>query len=143
MTIIERSLGAFSLAMFGVAVTLFLCMFAGMPASYGYRISVQVPWSNTAKLLPSSEGDLEISIKRDASLYVGPNVVRHSMLSATLADLVASRGKRRVVVTADGSVRYGVVEDVMRASCTAGVGEVSLVTYFGIAGEAWAKGGRM
>ncbi len=141
MTMIERGLGAFSLAMFGVVTTLFLCVFGGTPMSCGYRASVQLPWASTAKLLPSSEADLEIFIKRDASIYVGPNVVPSAMLSGTVTD-IASRSPRRVRVMADGSVPYGVVQDVMRASRAAGFGEVSLVTYHGIAAEAWRKGGR-
>jgi biopolymer transport protein ExbD len=48
---------------------------------------------------------------------------------------------RHVLVRADGSVPFALVQDLLTASRDAGYTEVSLVTFRGTRLEAWEKGG--
>lgn len=61
---IERSLSAFSVAFFGVALTLFLAVFTPTPIVCGLQPGVDLPWSRTAAVLRGSETDLDIFVRR-------------------------------------------------------------------------------
>lgn len=138
----DRYLQLFSLAFLGVAFTLFLTVFSTTPIVCGVGPNIEVPWANTASQLVESETDLTISIRADGSVFVGPNLVPRRLLRAELVAIAQhSSVSRHVLVRADGKLPYGSVEDVLAASTRAGFRRISLVTFRGIALEAFQKGG--
>ena len=138
---IDRNLNLFSLAFLAVVLALFVIMFAGIPiCTYGMP-HANVPWAGSATVLAESERDLDIYVTRDRRVVIGVMFVAQRDLGRELAVLAARGGDRHVLVHADGSVPFALVEDVLAASRDAGYAEVSLVTFKGTRMEAWDKGG--
>lgn len=139
---IDRYLNLFSLAFLGVVLVVFAFMFAGTPLVCGLGPSADLPWATSATLLIESEGDLQIHVTRDRFIYVGSMLVPPRILRRELAGIAARTGvDRHVLIRADGSVPFSVVQGVLAASRDAGFRELSLVTFRGTRIEAWQRGG--
>src|SRR3989337_1521319 len=50
-------------------------------------VPVNLPVTNEPDKTPDTEKQLQISVKADGSVYVGPNVVRKDQVEATLKDV--------------------------------------------------------
>jgi len=67
--------------------------------------------------------------------------VPERLLHRHLAEIADCRGDRRVLIHADGTVPFSLVQEILAASRDAGFAELSLVTFRGTRFEAWKKGG--
>jgi biopolymer transport protein TolR len=137
---IEQSLGVFSYAFFGVTMVLIIILTATTPMACG--VYVHLPWASTAAIVDEDQRDLLIWIKRDRSVFVGMNYVAPDAIESTLLQSAQATGKdRHILIRADGAVPYSSVEQVLRATRTAGFNRVSLVTFRGTLFNAWQRGG--
>jgi biopolymer transport protein ExbD len=130
---IERHLSTFSFVFLGVAVTLFLFAFAATPivCGLGPASLIHLPFSRTASVIPESERDLAIFVNANQHVFVSSAIVPLTNLAPELSRLSAIAANRHVVITVDGSVPFGVVQQVLRASCQAGFRKFTLVTFRG------------
>lgn len=107
----------------------------------GWGSSPDVPWAKSAALLTGSERDLEIRLTRDRRILVGSMIVPERTLRHELARIAAGGVDRHVLIHADGTLPFSLVQTVLAASRDAGFTELSLVTFRGTLFEAWQKGG--
>jgi len=136
---IERYLNLYSLALLGVVLTLFVCLFASTPIVCGLGPNVRLPWAANASELAGSEDDLQIFVKKDRAIFIGPIAVPAKQLGSELAYIVSKTGtQRNVVISADSSVPFSLVQNVLAASRDAGFNQLSLVTFRGPRIEAWS-----
>jgi biopolymer transport protein ExbD len=138
---IERYLNLFSVAFLAVVLVVFVVLFAGTPLCSLGTVHANVPWAGSATLLAGSERDLDIHVTRDRQFVIGHMFVPQRDLRRQLAAIAHRTGDRHVLVHADGSVPFALVQDVLAASRDAGYTEVSLVTFRGTRIDAWEKGG--
>jgi biopolymer transport protein ExbD len=140
---IDRYLNLFSVAFLGVVLSVFVMMFAGTPMVCGLGgPPAGLPWARSVTVLADSDHDLYIDVTKEQRILVGRNAVPRRVLRHELVRLAAlTSTNRHVLVRADGSVPFGLVQDVLTASRDAGYTEVSLVTFRGTRMEAWEKGG--
>jgi biopolymer transport protein TolR len=139
--VIERYLNSFSLAFFGVVVTVFVLVFAGTPIVCGLRPTVRLPWAHGAVVLSESETDLAVYLKQDKTVFVGPVAVPLRDLSHELRRINLRHMKRHLLLSADGRVPFGSVQEILRAVRDAGCTKVTLVTFRGTRLEAWQHSG--
>jgi biopolymer transport protein ExbD len=139
---IDRNLNLFSIGFLGVALTVFVFMFAGIPMSceMGYA-RLDVPWASSATVLTESTRDLEIRLTADHRILIGPNIVPGRILREQLAGIAARGVDRQVHIHADRKVPFSWVQEILVASRDAGFTEVSLVTFRGTRIDALQKGG--
>jgi biopolymer transport protein ExbD len=140
---IDRYLNLFSMSFLGVVLAVFVITLAGTPmgCELGWRMRPEVPWAGSAALLVDSGRDLEIRLTKDGQILVGPMIVPERVLRQQLAEIAKRGVDRDVLIHADGSVPFSLVQTVLAASRDAGFKEVSLVTFRGTLFEAWRKGG--
>jgi biopolymer transport protein TolR len=140
---IDRSLNLFSVAFLGVVLSVFVVMFAGTPMVCGLgEPYAELPWARSATVLADSDHDLYIHVTKEQRIFVGRNAVPRRDLRHELVRVAACTSTdRHVLVRADGSLPFALVQDVLTASRDAGYTEVSLVTFRGTRLEAWEKGG--
>lgn len=139
---VERYLNLFSVGFLVVVLAVFALLYSGAPIVCGLGgVHANVPWAGSATLLAGSERDLDIYLTRDRQVVVGRMFVPQRDLRRQLAAIADRTGSRPVLVHADGSVPFALVQDVLAASRDAGYTEVSLVTFRGMRIEAWEKGG--
>jgi biopolymer transport protein ExbD len=140
---IEKQLNVFALAFIGVVFALFLTVFSTAATVCDFRLRPHVPFVRTAVLLHGSERDLEITILRNREVFVGRMLVPTPQLQTQLVGILEQTGERSVVVSADGSVPFDVVRQVLQATRDAGFTEVSLVTFRGTILGAYERGARL
>jgi len=133
LSLIERQLGIFSIAFAGVAIILFLFIFAVTPTicDLGPMSFIRMPFAQSASVIHESETDLTIYIRPDQSLFVGKLKVPFSDLSAELARIARIYPDRHVLIAADGSVPFAAVQQVLRASRDSGFTRITFVTFRG------------
>jgi biopolymer transport protein ExbD len=138
----ERCLNIFTLALLGVVFTLFLAVFppTGIVCEFGPRPNV--PWSSASVELSSTETDLEIRVTSDRRIFVGPNIVPAKALQSELATLGRRTStNRNVLISADRTVPYSAVQDVLAAAHGSGFENLALVTFRGTRLDVMQKGG--
>ncbi len=91
-------------------------------------VPVNLPVTAQPEKTPDTEKQLQISVKADGSVYVGPNVVRKDEVQRTLEDLHQKDANREIAVKGDRLVKYGDVLDVLKACREVGFNDVGLVT---------------
>lgn len=90
-------------------------------------VPVNLPVTDSPEKTPDSEKQLQISIKDDGSVYVGPNVVRRDQVQAALEEIHQRTPDREVAVKGDRKVKYGDVIDVLKACREVGFNDVGLI----------------
>lgn len=137
----ERYLNLFSLSFLGVVFTLFLVFPpAGTVCDFAPRPNV--PWSSASVELSSAETDLEIRITSDRRIFMGPNIVPAKALRGELMTLARCKSTdRNVLISADRSVPYSAVQDVLSAAHASGFQNLALVTFRGTRLDVMQKGG--
>lgn len=138
---IERSLQIYGVALFGVVVTLFLACVPPQPIVCGYVPRVSLPWATTATRVHGADTDLQITVRKNGEIFVGQQRVPAAHLAAELRTLADRGTDRQLLVSADGTVSYGAVEQVLAAARDAGFQRLALMTFRGTAVEAWERGG--
>ncbi len=90
-------------------------------------VPVNLPVTEDPDKTPDTDKQLQISVKADGSVYLGPNVVRKDQVETALKDIHERTPDREVAVKGDRLVKYGEVLDVLKACREVGFNDVGLV----------------
>ncbi|MEO8217115.1 MAG: biopolymer transporter ExbD [Acidobacteriota bacterium] len=90
-------------------------------------VPVNLPVSQDPEKTPDTEKQLQISVKADGSVYLGPMVVRKEQLESSMKDVFQKDPAREIAVKGDRLVPYGDVMDVLKAARDAGFENVGLI----------------
>ena len=99
-------------------------------------VPVNLPVTEDPEATPDTEKQLQISVKADGSVYVGPNVIRKDEVERALKDIHDRTPDREIAVKGDRLVKYGEELDVLKACRDVGFNDVGLVTQPKKTGEA-------
>ena len=91
-------------------------------------VPVNLPVTEAPEKTPDTEKQLQISVKADGSVYLGPNVVRKDQVEAQLKDIFERTPDREIAVKGDRMVKYGDVLDVLKACREVGFNDVGLIS---------------
>src|SRR5437588_10331250 len=90
-------------------------------------VPVNLPMTEDPEKTPDTEKQLQISVKADGSVYLGPNVVRKDQVDSELKTIHDHTPDREIAVKGDMKVKYGDVLDVLRACREVGFNNVGLI----------------
>jgi biopolymer transport protein ExbD len=90
-------------------------------------VPVNLPVTDDPQKTPDTEKQLIISVKSDATVYVGSTVVRSDMVEAQLKQVFDRTPDREIAVKGDRAVKYGDVMKVLRACREVGFENVGLI----------------
>ena len=90
-------------------------------------VPVNLPVTEDPDKTPDTEKQLQISVKADGSVYIGPNVVRKDQVESSLKAIQERTPDREIAVKGDRLVKYGEVLDVLKACREVGFNDVGLV----------------
>ena len=90
-------------------------------------VPVNLPMTEEPEKTPDTEKQLQISVKADGSVYLGPNVVRKDQVDSELKTIHDHTPDREIAVKGDKKVKYGDVLDVLRACREVGFNNVGLI----------------
>ena len=90
-------------------------------------VPVNLPVTEQPETTPDTEKQLQISLKADGSVYLGPNVVRKDQVQSALEEIHARTPDREIAVKGDKLVKYGDVLDVLKACREVGFNDVGLI----------------
>ena len=99
-------------------------------------VPVNLPVTENPDKTPDTEKQLQISVKADGTVYLGPNVVRKDQVETALKEIHERTPDREVAVKGDKLVKYGDVLDVLRACREVGFNDVGLIAQPKKTGEA-------
>ncbi len=91
-------------------------------------VPVNLPVTEDPDKTPDTEKQLQISVKADDSVYLGPNVIRKDQLESQLKEIYEHTPDREIAVKGDRSVKYGAVLDVLKACREVGFNDVGLIS---------------
>ena len=91
-------------------------------------VPVNLPVTEDPDKTPDTEKQLQISVKADGSVYLGPNVVRKDQVESALKEIQERTPDREIAVKGDRMVNYGDVLDVLKACREVGFNDVGLVS---------------
>jgi biopolymer transport protein ExbD len=91
-------------------------------------VPVNLPVTEDPEKTPDTEKQLQISVKADNTVYIGPNVVRKDQVKAILEDIQQRTPDREIAVKGDRQVKYGEVLDVLKACRDVGFNDVGLIS---------------
>jgi biopolymer transport protein TolR len=90
-------------------------------------VPVNLPVTSDPEKTPDTEKQLQISVKADGSVYLGPNVVRKDQVQSELEQIHQRTPDREIAVKGDKLVKYGDVLDVLKACREVGFNNVGLI----------------
>ena len=90
-------------------------------------VPVNLPVTEDPEKTPDTEKQLQISVKSDGSVYLGPTVVRKEQVESELKSIHEHTPDREIAVKGDKKVKYGDVLDVLRACREVGFNNVGLI----------------
>ncbi|HVE72990.1 MAG TPA: biopolymer transporter ExbD [Thermoanaerobaculia bacterium] len=90
-------------------------------------VPVNLPVTEAPDKTPDTEKQLQISVKSDGSVYLGPNVVRKDQVESALKEMYERTPDREIAVKGDRQVKYGDVLDVLKALREVGFNDVGLI----------------
>lgn len=90
-------------------------------------VPVNLPVTTDPDKTPDTDKQLQISIKGDGTVYLGPLVIRKEQLQTELESIHSRTPDREIAVKGDKLVKYGDVLDVMKACREVGFNDVGLV----------------
>ena len=99
-------------------------------------VPVNLPITDAPEATPDTEKQLQISVKADGTVYLGPNAVRKDQVESALKDIHERTPDREVAVKGDRLVKYGDVIDVLKACRDVGFNDVGLISQPKKTGEA-------
>jgi biopolymer transport protein ExbD len=91
-------------------------------------VPVNLPVTEAPEKTPDTEKQLQISVKADGSVYLGPNVIRKDQVEASLKEIFERTPDREIAVKGDRLVKYGDVLDVLKACREVGFNDVGLIS---------------
>jgi biopolymer transport protein ExbD len=90
-------------------------------------VPVLLPKTQSPDKTPDTEKQLQISVKDDGSVYLGPLVVRKDQVKSELTAIYERTPDREIAVKGDKRTNYGAVLDVMKACRDAGFQNIGLI----------------
>jgi len=90
-------------------------------------VPVNLPVTEEPEKTPDTEKQLQISVKADGSVYLGPTVVMKQQVESELKNIHDRTPDREIAVKGDKKVKYGDVLDVLRACREVGFNNVGLI----------------
>src|SRR6059036_3587266 len=90
-------------------------------------VPVNLPVTEEPEKTPDSEKQLQISVKADGSVYLGPTVVRKEQVQSELETIHQRTPDREIAVKGDKLAKYGAVLDVMKACREVGFNNIGLI----------------
>jgi biopolymer transport protein ExbD len=90
-------------------------------------VPVNLPVTQDPDKTPDTEKQLQISLKADGSVYVGPTAIRKEQVQSQLEEIHQRTPDREVAVKGDKTVKYGDVLDVLKACREVGFNDVGLI----------------
>jgi biopolymer transport protein TolR len=90
-------------------------------------VPVNLPVTDAPEKTPDTEKQLQISVKQDGSVYLGPTVVRKEQVQSELEQIHTRTPDREIAVKGDKLVKYGDVLDVLKACREVGFNNVGLI----------------
>jgi biopolymer transport protein TolR len=90
-------------------------------------VPVNLPVTEDPEKTPDTEKQLQISVKADGTVYVGPTAVRKEQVQSTLEEIHTRTPDREVAVKGDRLVKYGDVLDVLKSCREVGFNDVGLI----------------
>ncbi len=91
-------------------------------------VPVVLPQTTEPEKTPDTEKQLQISVKDDGLVFIGPNARRMEELTGELEDIFEVSPDREIAVKGDKRAKYGVVLEVLRACRDAGFENVGLIS---------------
>ena len=91
-------------------------------------VPVVLPETTQPEKTPDTEKQLQISVKDDGLVYIGPNARRMEELTGELEDIFERTPDREIAVKGDKRTKYGKVLEVLRACRDAGFENVGLIS---------------
>jgi biopolymer transport protein TolR len=91
-------------------------------------VPVNLPVTEAPEKTPDTEKQLQISVKADGTIYVGPTAIHREQLKSSLEEIHQRTPDREVAVKGDRLVKYGAVLDALKACRDVGFNDVGLVT---------------
>ena len=90
-------------------------------------VAVNLPVTEDPEKTPDTDKQLQISVKADGSVYLGPTVVRKEQVQSELEQIHSKTPDREIAVKGDRIVKYGDVLDVLKACREVGFNNVGLI----------------
>jgi biopolymer transport protein TolR len=90
-------------------------------------VPINLPVTEGPEKTPDTDKQLQISVKADNTVYVGPNVIRKDEVKKMLEDIQQRTPDREIAVKGDRTVKYGEVLDVLKACRDVGFNDVGLI----------------
>jgi len=90
-------------------------------------VPVNLPMTEDPEKTPDTEKQLQISVKADGSVYLGPTVVMKQQVESELKNIHDRTPDREIAVKGDKKVKYGDVLDVLKACREVGFNNVGLI----------------
>ena len=91
------------------------------------QMGIQVNLPRASSKAIETKGNLTITVRKDATVYVDDRLIPISSLSEEFAKGLAE-GKKGVIIRADQAVPYGAVIRVLDVTRKAGIQDVGLIT---------------
>jgi biopolymer transport protein ExbD len=90
-------------------------------------VPINLPVTEDPEKTPDTDKQLQISVKADGSVYLGPTVVRKDQVQTELENIHTKTPDREIAVKGDKQVKYGDVLDVLKACREVGFNNVGLI----------------
>ncbi len=90
-------------------------------------VPVNLPVTEQPEKTPDTEKQLQISVKADGSVYIGPTVVRKDQVQSQLEEIHQKTPDREIAVKGDREVKYGDIVDVLKYCREVGFNDVGLI----------------
>jgi len=90
-------------------------------------VAVNLPMTEEPEKTPDTDKQLQISVKSDGTVYLGPVVVRQEQVESELKSIHDKTPDREIAVKGDRLVKYGKVLDVLKACREVGFNNVGLI----------------
>jgi biopolymer transport protein TolR len=90
-------------------------------------IPVNLPVTQDPEKTPDTDKQLQISVKSDGTVYLGPVAVLKQQVQSELETIHQRTPDREIAVKGDRKVKYGAVLDVLKACREVGFNNVGLI----------------
>ncbi len=90
-------------------------------------VPINLPITEDPERTPDTEKQLQISVKGEGIVYLGPTAVRKEQVDSELKTIHDRTPDREIAVKGDRSVKYGAVLDVLKSCREVGFNNVGLI----------------
>jgi biopolymer transport protein TolR len=90
-------------------------------------VPLNLPQTEDPEKTPDTDKQLQISVKADGSVYLGPTALRKEQVQSELETIHQKTPDREIAVRADKLAKYGAVLDVLKACREVGFNNVGLI----------------